>query len=787
MTAPAGSGPARPPGGCAAGAAGGGPTASAASRAGATSFGGAGTGVRDIIAGGAARGAAAYLHLARERYQAALAAHDASTPLEFPNTAYHLPIIFSVTGRAVQTLADAAWVLEEAERLIPAEPASRLWTPYLGATLDAGMAALWLAEVIQALTYLGVGPAPVDGIWLGAADDVIMRARGVEFVDGSAPGFAAVTGAAPSVEAAVALAREMQQKSLYVFMAGEGRECNELIGHHQDPRCAVARETTFAEQLAEGGVQLGWDTRLVPFGRDIFAHVYSIGFAVRVAMAFGGVKPGDHRNLLAYTKDRVFAFVVALGPVTDLQYAAAAGAINFGFPTIATGDIPAILPSGICTYEHVVPRVPLCDLVARSIEVRGLKIVVTEIPVPVAYGPAFAGERIRRDDLRLEMAGPEAPGCELLITADGVDDGRVTVVGPEVDDLPVGFTVPLGILVEVAGRKMQKDFEPILERQLHHFLNEAEGLLHVGQRDIVWLRLGRKAAEAGFRLEHLGRVIHARLHADFGEIVDKVQVTLFTTADDVLPLLERARAAYRERDERIGSLTDEAVDEFYSCALCQSFAPDHICIITPERSGLCGAYSWLDGKASFEINPAGPNRPVPKGYTLDEVRGSWEGVNSYIREASHGALERINLYTLLEDPMTSCGCFECISGVLPMCNGVFTVDRDHPGMTPSGMKFSTLAGVVGGGVQTPGFVGHSRLYVGSHKFLSADGGILRVVWMPRRLKESLREEIAAAAAAAGHPDLWDQIATEDDSVEEEEVMNFLAEVGHPALEMEALF
>ncbi len=254
--------------------------------------------------------------------------------------------------------------------------------------------------------------------------------------------------------------------------------------------------------------------------------------------------------------------------------------------------------------------------------------------------------------------------------ADGVKDGRVMVVGPDVDDRPVGATLPVGILVEVAGHRMQKDFESVLERRIHHSLNEAEGLHHVGQRDSIWLRLSRAAAEAGFRLEHLGRIIHARLHADLGEIVDRVQVTLFTDEKDVVALQERAQAVYRERDERIGSLTDEAVDEFYSCALCQSFAPNHICIITPERSGLCGAYSWLDGKASFGINSAGPNRPITKGRMVDEVLGSWEGVNAFVHEASHGTVGRINFYTLLDHPMTSCGCFECISGCCPCAMGV---------------------------------------------------------------------------------------------------------------------
>lgn len=727
-------------------------------------------GIRQTIAGGVARGVQSYLDLAKVRLEEARGTMDSAKKVEFfPNTGYYLPVIYAITGQAVETLDDMALVIDKAERLITPPPPEKLWLPYLGETLDNGMAALWLAEIIEALKYVGAGPAPVQDIWLGAADDIIMRQRGVEFVDGSAPGFAAVTGSAPDVETAVALAREMQGKYLYVFMAGE------------------SRGTTFANQLSEAGVEMGWDTRLVPFGPEIYGHIYSIGFATRAAMAFGGVKPGDFKGTLRYNKDRVFAFVLALGEVDDLKYAAAAGAINYGFPTIAETDIPEILPTGVTTYEHVVSNIPLDQIVARAIEVRGLKIVITEVPVPVAYGPAFEGERIRKEDLHVELAGPKAPGTELTVIAEDVEDGKITVVGPDVNEIEAGTTIPFGLLIEVSGRKMQKDFEPILERQLHHFLNEAEGFLHVGQRDIIWERISKKAVAAGFTFEHVGKIVHARYHADFGGIVDKVQVTIFTKEPEVSALVHRAQSVYHERDERIGSLTDESVDIFYSCTLCQSFAPDHVCVITPERPGLCGAYNWLDGKAAFEINPTGPNQPIMKGAVVDQRLGEWEGVDEFAYSASHNAIERFSAYSMMENPMTSCGCFEAISVLLPMCNGVMTVDRDHTGMTPCGMKFSTLAGSVGGGAQTPGFVGHSKFYMGSPKFISGDGGIARLVWMPKKLKEELEEQIKANAAKQGYTDFYEKIATENNGTEEDEILTYLTEVGHPALEMDPMF
>ncbi|MGD8352131.1 MAG: CO dehydrogenase/CO-methylating acetyl-CoA synthase complex subunit beta, partial [Nitrospirota bacterium] len=242
----------------------------------------------------------------------------------------------------------------------------------------------------------------------------------------------------------------------------------------------------------------------------------------------------------------------------------------------------------------------------------------------------------------------------------------------------------------------------------------------------------------------------------------------------------------KERDQRLGSLTDEAVDTFYSCLLCQSFAPSHVCVITPERLGLCGAFNWLDTKAAFEIDPTGGNQPIEKGQKLDDRYGRYTGVDDYLVKASGGAVETLNLYTIMENPMTSCGCFECIIAIVPEANGVMIVQRGHQGMTPAGMKFSTLAGSVGGGLQSPGFMGIGRNFIVSKKFLSGDGGLKRIVWMTKNLKESLKEEFEKRAAEEGVPDLLDKIADEDVAEESEKLLEFLSEKGHPALEMDPM-
>ena len=730
-----------------------------------------------IIASAAIRGAYKIVSQAEQKWQRAMDQWGANEPLGFPNTAYYLPVIYGILGMKVENLGDMEQVLKRCKVLLPPPVREEHPLPYLAPALDAGMATFFAEEIIEAIRYLEQPDfytkqedVTDSNIWLGAADDVILRKRGIEFVDGTAPGFAAILGAAPTNEIAVNIARELQKVNQYIFMSAE----------YNGKR--------FAEQLVEAGVQIGWPTRLVSFGPDVSATVFAAGFATRAALTFGGIEPGDYRKVLIYNKDRIFAFAMPLGYVTDEWYANAVGCVNFGFPIIADTPIPEILPTGICTYEHVVSNVPHDKIVAKAVEVRGLKVTVAEVPVPVNYGPAFEGERVRGEDIYLECGGGRTHMVEWVTSKrmDEVEDGKIEIVGPELSDVSAGAKLPMAIVVEVAGRGMQEDYEPILERQIHHLINYAQGVMHIGQRDIAWLRVGKQAVEKGFKLHHIGALLHAKLHQDFGRIFDKLQVKIYTKEDEVKEMVDKARAVYGVRDVRIEGMTDETTDIYYSCTLCQSFAPSHVCVISPERTGLCGSYNWMDCKAAFEINPTGPNQPVEKGETIDAKLGQWKGVNEFLFKASRGKFDHYNFYSIVNDPMTTCGCCECIAAILPMCNGVMTVNREFMDMTPCGMKFTTLAGTIGGGLSTPGFVGHGKYNTTQRKFILGDGGIKRLVWMPKMLKEEIGDRFKARAEELGIPNLLDMIADETVGTTEEEILPFLEEKGHPALTMEPL-
>jgi len=696
-------------------------------------------------------------------------------------------------------------VVEHARALLHPAPSGRHWTPYLGETLDSGMATLLAAEIIEAVRYIyNLQPEPMPGFSLaggtaftspdngggngldghlnGPIDDIQLRSWGIQLVDGRMPGFAAIVGAAKSNEVAVKIVRELQRRNILTFLSGN------------------VNGRSIIHQLMEEGVELGYDTYTVPFGTDTISAIYALGFATRSALTFGGLKPGQPREILLYNKERVFAFVLALGEVDDLKYAAAAGAINFGFPVIADTVIPEILPTGITRYEHVV-SMPFNEieakddleraeiLVQKCIEVRGVKVKVSDVPVPVPYGSAFEGEVVRKADMRVEFGGKRSRAFEFLHRAplDDVTDGKVEVVGPGFQELPEQASMDLGIVVKVAGRQMQDDFEPVLERQIHYFINGASGIQHIGQRDIAWIRISNSAAEKGFDLEHFGKILHARYHADFGAIVDKVQVTLYTDPEMHAEWLAKARTTYDHRNKRLADLTDNKVEEFYSCTLCQSFAPNHVCVVSPERLGLCGAYNWLDCKASFSINPTGPNQPIKLGKSIDSQKGYWTGTNDYARIGSHGVVNEVSMYSIMENPMTACGCFECIVMLIPEANGVMVVSREDTSMTPAGMTFSTLAGIAGGGLQTPGVMGVGKFYLISPKFIYADGGFKRVVWMSSVLKQTMADEFAAVAEREGDPDLLDKIADERSAATVDELLVFMEEHGHPALVMDPMF
>ena len=686
----------------------------------------------------------------------AMAEFGPEAKVGYPDTAYFLPVIRSLSGEEITELGQLPPILNRMRAQINENDVS------FNMARLAGESTAYAAEIIETVNYLRYGHQHVAP-YTGFIEDPIMRKYGILMVDWTIPGEAVIVGKARSSEDAGNITRELMSKGMMCFF------CNEVC-----------------EQVYEAKVKVGKEYFQFPLG-NFTQVIHVVNYALRAGIAFAGIEPGLREQHREYQRKRIMAFVLHLGEIDDVQVAAHFAAIFLGFPVICDTELPE---------DHQIPgwyeSHPDYDtMVSYAMELRGIKIKILDIPVPIAIGPSFEGETIRRADMHAELGGPKASGFEIVrsVGADDIEDGRITVEGPDLDEIEVGGMLPVGIWVKVYGKKMQDDFEGVLERRLHDFINFGEGLFHMGQRDINWIRVSNEAFEKGFRVKHFGEIILAKMKNEFPAIVDRVEVGLYTDQAKVDELAAQAKEVYTTRDQRLAELSDESVDTFYSCILCQSFAPAQVCVVTPDRTGLCGAVSWLDGRAAYEIDVNGPCRPIDvSADPTDPEKGQWQSVNEYVYENSQRKTEVLNLYSIMEYPMTSCGCFEAIAAIVPEANGVMVTTRDHGGDTPCGMNFSTLAGSVGGGMQTPGFMGHSKQYILSDKFVKAEGGLGRLVWIPKSLKEQLGEDLVKAAEKQGlGADFVDKIADETVGSSAEEILGFLEEKGHPALTMESMF
>jgi CO dehydrogenase/acetyl-CoA synthase beta subunit len=471
----------------------------------------------------------------------------------YEETAYHLPIAYAITGTPVQDGASARDAFSRSQENV-----------------------LVAAESLVAARE---AREPVSPPFTGFIPDAFLRKLGYSLVDGSILGLVLLVGKAPRADMVASLCRELQEKYMLTFLTGEN-----------------------ISALKEERVKVGLDYRLVPLGADALSAVHFVDIIARVALMFGGVTPGDAGRLITYAMERAKAYVLTFPGLSEEEIAFIDGMRVLGIPILSVDG----------GYEGGawIPVTP-AEAVPKGMELKGIKVQITTVAVPMHCSPAFEGKSIRKEEMYVEFGGGRTPAFEILRMkpVGTVEDGKVTVIGPEIEDIKEGSAVPLGIVVEVAGKRMKREFEPVLERRIHNFVNYGEGTWHVAQRNLIWVRFSRDSVTQGLRIVHLGKLIAAKFRMDFPQLLDAVQVTLITDETAVREAMKRAEQVYDERDARIAGMKDEDVDTYYSCTLCQTFAPNHVCIITPQRLALCGAISWLDGRTAYEISfrskPAG--------------------------------------------------------------------------------------------------------------------------------------------------------------------------------------
>ena len=687
---------------------------------------------------------------------AAVEKFGADHAVGFPDTGYPCAIIWQYLEIKVATLAD----LQEAMKILREKWLTKELR--VNSVFSSGLATAMCAEIIEIVKYID-NPKPYGDEYHGAMSDAEVRALGLPLVTEDIPGFVVMIGPAPSDEEARDMIKGYQSRGIFVFLIGG-----------------------IIDQAKRMGINCSFDVRIVDVGPDIWCVSHVVNLVMRAAMIFGNIQPGDYWGMNTYTLDRIRAFVNAYTPVDDYTLACGAGAICLGFPVITNEPEETWkIPKSLIVYPNT------ADWIETSLEARDIKIKVTQMDIPITFNTAFEGEIIRRGDMYCEAYGARTDCFELVTSKDvrDIEDHKITVFGKDFDEFEPGSTIQLSYIARVGGKNMQSDFESVFERKFHSWINCLEGVMHTGQRDQIRVRVSKAAVEAGFRAKHIGEVIYAKLMSEYDAVLDKVEVEVYTDPELCTKLRhEVAVPIYNARDDRLANLTDEAANCFYTCTMCQSFSPSHVCIVTPERLGLCGAVSWLDAKATNQLNPNGPCQIVSKDDCVDEFIGIWPDVDRAVKEFSQGHLEKVTLYSLFQDPMTSCGCFECICGMEPSTMGVVIVNREYAGSTPLGMSFAELASMTGGGQQTPGFMGHGKHFIASKKFMRAEGGIARIVWLPSKLKEEVGPALNKTAKELYDIDNFTDMicdetiaATADDL---EAMINFLTEKGHPVFGME---
>ncbi|MBR3974104.1 MAG: CO dehydrogenase/CO-methylating acetyl-CoA synthase complex subunit beta, partial [Oscillospiraceae bacterium] len=316
----------------------------------------------------------------------AIAANGEGCAVSFPATAYNLPCYYGITGKKINTLGELKAALENDIKPMMTR------NKRLQDAFDSGVASALCAEFLEVLKYLN-GAEPYAEPEMGHLTDSFVRNLGVPLVTGDIPGVAVIIGGAEDPAETVALAKEYQAQGILVTLTGDAiKHCH------------------------EAGMKLGEGVRVVPLGYEMQSVIHVVSVAVRAALIFGNIQPGDYKNLYKYTMDRVRAFVNAYKPLSDEIVSYGAGAICLGFPVISNET-----ENMFRVPKSLIQQLDTTKWNATSLEARDIKLKITKIDIPVSFATAFEGEIIRRGDMQVEVDGSRVDCFELVQTKEAAD------------------------------------------------------------------------------------------------------------------------------------------------------------------------------------------------------------------------------------------------------------------------------------------------------------------------------------------------------------------------------
>jgi CO dehydrogenase/acetyl-CoA synthase alpha subunit len=319
---------------------------------------------------------------------------------ELPDTAYGVPLIYAFEGIKINTAGGLKNFLEKIAIDIEKShnDIKKLALNYL-----------YLTESYLVLKYInGEEPEKTsDFIYYGFLGDTIQRTLGVQLVDGRIPAVAVLLGNIES-DKLISIVKELQEKRILTFLIGP-----------------------VAEEFIKNFQRHGFEAYVVPVGTKTEHTVYVIDWAVRASLIFGGQTAGDKDAIIDYVRKRINAFAISFGSLDEKAVAMAMGAVLLAIPVITDQSIPDISIPEIAEYPLLTAEKDYLKIARKAIETRGLKIVIEKPPIPVSYGPAFEGERVRKEETFIEFGGQRTPAFELVQIKDlsEIEDEKIHIIG----------------------------------------------------------------------------------------------------------------------------------------------------------------------------------------------------------------------------------------------------------------------------------------------------------------------------------------------------------------------
>lgn len=470
--------------------------------------------------------------------------------------------------------------------------------------------------------------------------------------------------------------------------------------------------------------------------------VYFLQLMVRYGLVWGRIRPGDDHAMGHFLETDMPGFLLITENLPALKYLVVLGLMKLGAPAVVPPDYP--FPYG----NWAVAGNPE-EAVTLGSQFPNLRAIFHEheiIRLPAFCNVAHAQEEFTP---ATRIGGSEVSFFLLRQIPEPKD---LAVEGESIADI--------GILVEVGHPEVSPDVAATLEKDALKAIDFIHGVRARVNGGILAIELAEGVC---FDPAQIGEAIRGGLRLKYPRL-DRVGVKIFRNSERLRAEAVEAAREHAERTQFVKNMSEENTDIFGACTECRPFSLDHTCILTPERLPMCASRTYHTVKAAALFGSTVlphkrrseqrlPLRSIfPKGAVIDEAAGEYEGVNRVYAEMTGGRIGRVQLHSLRQCPPTSCGCFQNLAFWIESVGGIGIMSRNSQAAAPDGSRWYELANRAGG-KQAPGILGVSTSYLRSKHFLKGDGGMANVVWMDRKLKESLQDALPPDARVATETDV----------------------------------